>query len=719
MPASTTARAVTVTLPDDSTKAFDTAVTVHDVAASIGEGLAKAAIGGKVDGELAGLEHVLTEDGKVEIITKPRPNKQGLSKFRDAQHEKEALYLLRHSTAHVMAEAVQAIYPDAKLAYGPPTDTGFYYDIACDTPISTDDFPKIEAKMREIIDADRPFTRYELDADTGMQKLRDEGNKYKVDNAERALAGGADTLSWYITGDMLTKPADSNPRALEPLSAAPEVNYWEDLCRGPHVPSTGTIGAFKVMSVAQSHWHGDITSDAFQRLYGTAFFTPEDLEAHLELIKQAKARDHRLLGRHLGLFEIDEQVGQGLVLWKPKGAVVRDELQKFISEHLRRQGYHQVFTPHIGKLGLYRTSGHYPYYRESQFPPLIDTNTVQALADEGCSCSELANKLETGEVDGYMLKPMNCPHHIRIYASEKHSYRDLPIRLAEFGTVYRWEQSGELGGMTRVRGFTQDDAHLFVTEDQLADEVIGCLELVKIVFETLGMNEYRVRVGLRDPDGDKYVGPPEEWDHAENACKAAAKSLGVDYSEEPGEAAFYGPKIDFVVKDVIGREWQLGTVQVDYQLPQRFDLSYIGADNTEHRPVMIHRAPFGSMERFVGVLIEHFEGAFPLWLSPEQARVLPVSDKFLDYANEVAATLKQRGLRVTVDDSNERLGAKVRDAETSKVPYMLVVGGKDRDAGTVSVRHYAAGELGPQPVDTFVQRAVEERDERRLTPATT
>ena len=424
-----------------------------------------------------------------------------------------------------------------------------------------------------------------------MDRLKKEDNKYKIDNADRALKGGAPCLSWYATGQK-----DTN---------------WEDLCQGPHVPGTGRIKAFKVMSVASSHWHGDVSSDRFQRVYGTAFFDQKKLDEHLKLMDEAKKRDHRVLGPQLGLFTIDEQVGQGLVLWKPKGAAVRLELQNFISEHLRRQGYKQVFTPHIGRLDLYKTSGHYPYYRESQFPPLIDREYFDGLAKEGCGCADLANRMEKGEIDGYLLKPMNCPHHIRIYASDPHSYRDLPVRLAEFGTVYRWEKSGELGGMTRVRGFTQDDAHLFCTEEQVPAEIRGCLELVKIVLGTLGMNEYRVRVGLRDPDSAKYVGEPEQWDKAEKACKDAASGLGVPFTLEPGEAAFYGPKIDFVVKDVIGREWQLGTVQVDYQLPKRFDRPlHRGADNKPHRPVMIHRAlAFRQLvNSSSALLIEHYAG---------------------------------------------------------------------------------------------------------------
>ncbi|MEM0914534.1 MAG: threonine--tRNA ligase [Planctomycetota bacterium] len=603
-----------ITLPDGNTVDAAPGTTPRDVARGIGEGLAKAAIGARVnaagDGDKRAwegggtlidadrpIDHALPDTDAIElgIVTAPRQDKKGRSKFRDAQHEADALYLLRHSTAHVMAEAIEKLWPDTQLAYGPPLDNGFYYDLKLDTPISSDDFSKIEDEMKKIIEEDQPFVRYELDTSRGLEKLGDEENKYKLDNAERAIASGASSLSWYATGEMPTAesitagmplnkdgwlPDPDDPKERMALEQQLEVmRPWEDLCQGPHVDRTSRIGAAKVMSVASSNWHGDVNSDRFQRVYGTAFFSQADLDDYLEKLDQARQRDHKVVGPKLGLFAIDEQVGQGLILWKPKGAIIRQELQNFITEHLDRQGYSQVFTPHIGKLGLYRKSGHFPYYADSQFPPLIDRETMKALADEGCSCGELANRTAEGDIDGYMLKPMNCPHHIEIYASEKHSYRDLPIRLYEFGTVYRWEQSGELGGMTRVRGFTQDDAHLFVTPDQLAAEVAGCLELVKIVFGTLGMDDYRVRVGLRDPDSSKYVGDPKDWDAAEAACMAAAKSLGVPFSSESGEAAFYGPKIDFVVRDVIGREWQLGTVQVDYQLPQRFELEYVGADN--------------------------------------------------------------------------------------------------------------------------------------------
>ncbi|NDG64009.1 MAG: threonine--tRNA ligase, partial [Planctomycetes bacterium] len=540
-----------------------------------------------------------------------------------------------------------------------------------------------ESEMAKIIAENRTFTRSDLSLDAGLAKLNQEGSKFKIDNAQRAKEAGSTTLSWYATG-------------------IPGTN-WEDLCRGPHIPSTGRIGAFKITSLASSYWKGDETLDRLTRVYGTAFATKPELEAHLKQLEEAKKRDHRMLGKQLRLFHIDEMVGQGLVLWTPRGAAVRQELQTFISEALRVQGYQQVFTPHIGKLELYKTSGHFPFYRESQYPPIIDQDQMSKLAEEGCTCGELANRMEKGEIEGYLLKPMNCPHHIRIYASEPHSYRDLPVRLSEFGTVYRWEQSGEIGGLTRVRGFTQDDAHLFVREDQIAEELQGCLSLVKLIFGTLGMNDYRVRVGLRDPKSDKYVGDSANWDKAEEACRNAARSLGVPFTEEAGEAAFYGPKIDFIVRDVIGRSWQLGTVQVDYNLPIRFDLSYIGADNKEHRPVMIHRAPFGSMERFVGVLIEHFAGAFPLWLAPEQVRVLPISEKSEEYALEVLAAIRKIGLRATIDSGNERVQARIRDASEAKIPYLAVVGPRDAQQRVVSVRAFGTeANLGELPFDRFI-----------------
>jgi len=671
-----------ITLPDGSVKEFEKPVSAYEVAASIGERLAMAAVGAKVNGETVELHASLADDCELALMT---------PKTRDGASDPEALMLLRHSAAHVMAEAIQRVFPRALLVYGPPLETGFYYDIAFpeDHHLREGDFEAIEKEMDAIIKEDRKFTRYELTHDEGMVKLKEEGSKYKIDNALRAHKAGSRTLSFYATGE----PGKD----------------WEDLCRGPHIPSTGRIGAIKIMSLAASYWHGDENSDRLTRVYGTAFFNKKELNAHLKQLEEAKKRDHRVLGKQLGLFHIDDMVGQGLILWTPAGSVVRDELQKFISNELRKQGYQQVFTPHIGKLDLYRTSGHFPFYADSQFHPIVERDEMQNLMEENCSCAELSHRMQNGNIEGFMLKPMNCPPPIKIYDSKQHSYRDLPVRLAEFGTVYRWEQSGELSGLTRVRGFTQDDAHLFCTEDQVADELTGCLSLVKIIFNTLGMHDYRVRVGLRDPDSGKYVGSPENWDKAEDACRKAASSLGVEFTEEPGEAAFYGPKIDFVVKDVIGREWQLGTVQVDYNLPERFDLSYIGADNTEHRPVMIHRAPFGSMERFCGVLIEHFAGAFPAWLAPEQVRVLPISEKSTAYAQSVVDQLKAIDVRVTLDDSNERVQAKIKHGSSQKIPYLLVVGPRDAEAGQVSVRAFGTEkDLGAMPLDEFVEAIKEE-----------
>ena len=468
------------------------------------------------------------------------------------------------------------------------------------------------------------------------------------------------------------------------------------------------------MSVASAFYKGDKNNKSLQRIYGTCFKNKTLLQEHLERLEEAKKRDHRKLGRELGLFQIDEMVGQGLLLWKPKGALVRRGLQDFITEELDKQGYQQVFTPHIGKLDLYRTSGHFPYYEESQYPPIAERDVLEKLSDEGSTCSDLMNALRTGEVEGYLLKPMNCPHHIRIFSSDHHSYRDLPVRLAEFGTVYRWEQSGELGGMTRVRSFTQDDAHLFCTPDQLAGEIQGCLGLVKTVLGTLGMEDYSVRLSLRDPDSDKYVGDAANWDKAEAALREAVEVLGVDYVEEEGEAAFYGPKIDFVVKDVIGREWQLGTVQVDYNLPERFDLSYVGSDNKPHRPVMIHRAPFGSLERFVGLLIEHFEGKFPAWLAPEQVRVLTISEKHNAYAERVIKALSEEGIRVASDLGGDKIGAKIRLARMERIPYMLVIGAREEEEQTLSVRHRDREDLGSLSLENFVDQLREEIRSRSL-----
>jgi threonyl-tRNA synthetase len=657
---------VSVRLPDGSVKEFEGQVTPADVAQGIGPGLAKAAIAAEVDGEQVGLDHRLPLEGEVELklFTKKNP---------------EAMGVMRHSAAHVMARAVMRIKKNVKLAFGPVRGERFYYDFEVDEPITEDDFPAIEKEMKAIIKKNEPFERIEKPRAEAMQICSDMRQELKVEHIETGLADH-ENLSFYQQGEFL------------------------DLCRGPHVPSAGAIGAFKLLFVAGAYWKDDASNQQLQRLYATAFFDKKELQCYLDRIAEAKKRDHRVLGKKHGLFLIDEEAGQGLVLWTPKGALIRQKLQDFIQTHLQRQGYDQVFTPHIGKLDLYKTSGHFPYYQDSQYPALVNRDHLKQMADEGDSCADLSESMAKGEIDGYLLRPMNCPHHVKIFQSQQRSYRDLPIRLFEFGTVYRWEQSGEIGGLTRVRGFTQDDAHLFVTEDQLSKELEGCLDLVKIVFAAVGMEDYSVRVGLRDKDSAKYVGEPEDWDKAEEACRNAAKKLGKPFIEEEGEAAFYGPKIDFVVNDCLGRKWQLGTVQVDYNLPIRFDLSYIGADNKPHRPVMIHRAPFGSMERFIGVLIEHFAGAFPLWLAPEQIRLMTVSEKSEDYGREIESKLKAAGLRVQGDFRPEKLGSKIRLAQIDLVPYMAVVGPRDAENGTLSLRDRVEGDLGAFSIEEAIAK---------------
>ena len=605
---------------------------------------------------------------------------------------------LRHSTAHVLATAIAKIWPEAQFAAGPPVENGFYYDVELNHRISTDDFEAIEKEMTVVVKENQKFERIGVSRDEAL----------KLAKAGRLAAlGERDTESTFKI-DLLNDIPEE-----EEISIYQNGDFW-DLCAGPHVPRTGNCKAFKLMSVASAFYKGDSNNVQLQRIYGTAFKNKTQLNEYLEQLEEAKKRDHRKIGKELGLFHFDESVGQGLVLWKPKGAIIRNELQKFITSELDKKGYSQVFTPHIGKLDLYRTSGHFPYYEESQFTPIVERDSMQKLADEGGTCSELSNKLKEGEMDGFLLRPMNCPHHVKIFSSEHRSYRDLPVRLYEFGTVYRWEKSGELGGLTRVRSFTQDDAHLFCTDEQVQDEIIGCLDLVKIVLNTLGIDDYRVRVGLRDADSSKYVGDSKNWDRAENALREAASSLEVPFTEESGEAAFYGPKIDFVVKDVIGREWQLGTVQVDYNLPERFELSYIGPDNKPHRPVMIHRAPFGSLERFVAVLIEHFEGSFPTWLAPEQVRILPISEKFTSPAQERLNELLEVGARASMDNSAEKIGAKIRLAQLDKVPYMLIIGANEVESNTISVRHRSRGDVGSLSPEEFINNFQDEVRNRAL-----
>lgn len=734
---------VALKLPDGSVREVPAGTRPKDVAESIGKRLALAAVAAKVNGAVVDLDRELTADADFELLTDKNP---------------EALDVLRHSTAHIMARAVLRLFPGTELAFGPTTDTGFYYDINSPTPITEADFPRIEAEMAKIVKEAEPFERFERPTDQGRQLVGDLGQKLKVEHIDEELKKYP-TVSFYRQGEFI------------------------DLCRGPHIPHAGKVGAFKLLSIAGAYWKGDASRQQLQRLYGTAFFDKKQLDEYLKQVEEAKKRDHRVLGKQLKLFSISQQAGQGTILWMPKGATVRHLLESFIRDELLKRGYQPVYTPHIGNLDLYRTSGHFPYYADAQFPPMymsplagtVDTwvslaekglltdaeeaaflGLVQSVADgkDAAADADLpryplaqvkadAKALGTayreakdaagrlavlkhwiGEQEGYLLKPMNCPHHIQIYKATPKSYRDLPCKLAEFGTVYRFEQSGELGGMTRVRGFTQDDAHLFVTPEQVEVELRSEIELVLLILNTLQLTDYRVRVSVREPGSSKYVGDPALWEKAEATLLDVVKASGLNYAVGVGEAAFYGPKIDFIVKDCIGRDWQLGTVQLDYNLPARFALEYTGADNKPHRPVMLHRAPFGSMERFCGILIEHFAGAFPLWLAPEQARVLTVSEKSADYGRQVEAELKAAGFRVTGDYRPEKVGAKIRDGSLEKVPYLLVVGEKDMANGTVSVRDESIAEqskrdLGAKPVAEVVALFRDEVAARRVRAVST
>ena len=645
-----------VKLPDGSIKEYSAPVRAIDVAADIGPGLAKAALAAQIDETIVGADTLLPADGELSLrfLTKKDP---------------EALDVMRHSCAHVMARAVMRLFDGVKLAFGPTTENGFYYDFQTEQPITEDDFPAIEKEMAKIIKLNEPFERLDRSREEALKICRDMHQPLKVEHIEDGLADH-DTLSFYRQGEFI------------------------DLCRGPHVPAAGAIGACKLLSVAGAYWRGDASRQQLQRLYGTAFFDKKALAAHLKLVEEAKRRDHRVLGKRLELFTIDPLVGAGLILWLPKGAVIRGLLEDYIRTELRRRKYDAVYTPAIGRVELYEISGHYPYYSDSQFAPIV-----------------------MDENEKYLLKPMNCPHHIMIYKSKPRSYRDLPVRLAEFGTVYRYEQSGELSGMTRVRGFTQDDAHIFCTEEQVAEEFRSCLEMTQSILKSLALDNYRVRLGFRDPQSDKYVGDEDVWNRAEAALEQVCREIDLPNLEiERGEAAFYGPKADFVVADCIGREWQLGTVQLDYNLPskERFALEYTGADNKSHQPVMIHRAPLGSMERFIAMLIEHFEGAFPLWLAPEQIRVLTVSEKSEEYGRQIETALTEAGLRVTGDYRPEKLGAKIRDGGMEKIPYLCIVGPRDAEQGTVSLRDRLDGDLGAMSLDEALERLREEIASRRV-----
>jgi len=655
---------IEVELPDGSSRRYDAPVTPAVVAEGVSPRLASAAVAAELDGHVVDLS-VRIDSGRhrLKILT---------------DRDRRALEVLRHSTAHVLAQAVRRIYGQSvQYTIGPALvddfQYGFYYDFDLPAPLGQEDLAGIEQEMRRIVGEDIPICREEVSVEEARRRFAELGQDYKVEMIDDLVREeGVSTVSLYRQGEFL------------------------DLCRGPHLPSTGRVRAFRLLNVAGAYWRGDETKKMLTRVYGTAFFHEKDLTEQLRRIEEARKRDHRVLGRQLGLFLISEEVGPGLPLWLPNGTIIRMELEGWLRGELLKRGYQPVITPHIGKIGLYRTSGHYPYYEHGLFP---------------------AMRLGEREDEGYLLKPMNCPHHLTIYRSAQRSYRDLPMRLSEFGTVYRFEQSGELSGLTRVRGFTQDDAHIFCTPEQLEGEIESCVELTKLCLQTLGLEDYRVRVGLRDPDDSKYIGAAENWDRAEENIRNVVRRLGLEYTEERGEAAFYGPKIDFVVTDCIGREWQLGTIQVDYNLPERFQLEYVGADNAVHRPVMIHRAPLGSPERFIGILIEHYAGAFPLWLSPVQVAVLPVSEKFDDYAAAVAAACRRGGLRVETDSGPDKIGAKIRRWTMQKVPYLFIVGRREVEASSVSVRVRGAGEVGAVGLEEAVSRLRREVETRGAEPA--
>jgi threonyl-tRNA synthetase len=637
-------------------KTFPVGTTVGEALEAFHAAEARRAVVARVNGELVDLSRELPSTGEPLQVEPVLPG------------DPDALDVLRHSTAHVMARAILRLFPGTKLAFGPTIENGFYYDVDAPTPITQDHLPLIEEEMRRLVARGDLFERFEVPVAEARRLCMALDQPYKVEHIDEELYRYG-TLSFYRFGEFI------------------------DLCRGPHVRDARQIGPFKLLSVAGAYWKGDASRRMLQRVYGTAWFTQEELQRYLERLEEAKKRDHRVLGKQLQLFTISPEVGSGLVLWMPKGATVRSILETFIKAELLKRGYQPVYTPHIGRKELYERSGHLATYADKMYAPLTIDEEI------------------------YYLKPMNCPHHIHIYKAQPHSYRDLPVRLAEFGTVYRYEQSGELTGLLRVRGFTQDDAHLFCTPEQVEEEFRSTVELVLFVCRCLGLGEYRVRVGLRDPQSAKYVGDAERWATAEASIERVVRQMGLNYTLAPGEAAFYGPKVDFLVRDCLGREWQLGTVQLDYNLPERFELEYVGPDNRSHRPVMIHRAPFGSLERLMGILIEHYAGAFPLWLAPVQIRVLPISEKVHDYARRVYDRLLDAGFRAEVDLGPEKIGHKIRDAQLEKSPYMAVVGPREAESQTVALRERSQGDLGAFPLEKVVAMLAQEVAERRTRPA--
>ncbi|MDB9895635.1 threonine--tRNA ligase [Flavobacteriales bacterium] len=638
---------IKITLPDGSIKDVKKGSNALDIANSISEGLARNIVSASVDKEIWDITRPINSDVSLRLHT-----------FND----KEGKMTFWHSTAHLMAEALELLYPNVKLGIGPAIDNGFYYDIDLgkDRNLSSDDFPKIENKMLELAREKNIFSRKEVSKGEALSYFSKKQDPYKVELLEGLKDG---QITFYSQGN------------------------FTDLCKGPHLPNTSKIKAIKLLNIAGAYWRGDEKRNQLTRIYGVSFPKQKDLTKHLEMLEEAKKRDHRKLGKEMELFTFSKKVGQGLPLWLPKGAQLREKLENFLKKAQEHAGYLPVITPHIGNKDLYICSGHYEKYGEDSFQPI---KTPQ-------------------DGEEFFLKPMNCPHHCEIYKSKKYSYKDLPVRFAEFGTVYRYEQSGELHGLTRVRGFTQDDAHLFVRPDQVKEEFKNVIDLVLYVFKALSFNEFKVQISLRDKENkSKYIGSDKNWLKAENAIVEAVKEKNLDAVIEHGEAAFYGPKLDFMVKDALGREWQLGTIQVDYSLPERFELEYTGKDNQKHRPVMIHRAPFGSMERFIAVLIEHCGGNFPLWLSPEQFIILPISEKYHDYAKKLSQLLKNYDICGPIDERAETTGRKIRDAEVSKIPYILIVGEKEENTNKISVRRHGGVDLGTLDVNDFIKVVKEE-----------
>lgn len=631
---------INITFPDKTVRQFEAGVTPLDIAKSISEGLARNVLSAKVNGVMWDAMRPINEDAEIQLFTWNDP---------------EGKATVWHSSAHLMAEAIEQLYTGVKFGIGPSIENGFYYDVDFgENVITEEDLAKIEKRMMELASQKQAFERIDVSKAEALKHFTEKGDEYKQELISELEDG---TITYYKTGT------------------------FTDLCRGPHIPDTSCIKAIKLLSIAGAYWRGDEKRKQLTRIYGITFLKKKELDEYLVLLEEAKKRDHRKLGKELELFMFSEMVGKGLPMWLPKGTALRLRLQEFLTKIQKQYGYEQVMTPHIGNKQLYETSGHWDHYGHDSFQPITTP--------------------EEGEV--YLLKPMNCPHHCMIYKWQPRSYKDLPLRLAEFGTVYRYEQSGELHGLTRVRSFTQDDAHIFCRPDQVKDEFIRVMEIIEIIFKALKFENFEAQISLRDPeDTEKYVGTDENWERAEAAIVEACKEKGLPAKVEYGEAAFYGPKLDFMVKDALGRKWQLGTIQVDYNLPERFDLTYIGSDNEKHRPVMIHRAPFGSMERFVAVLLEHCAGDFPLWLTPDQVMILPVSEKYHDYAEKLNELLKRNEIRTLIDMRSEKIGRKIRDAEMKKVPYMLIVGEKEMNENAVSVRKHGQGDLGSMSAEDFI-----------------